>query len=108
MQTIMEALRKTSPAEIAGLKVLNIKDYLFGKSMPVMNSGEDESQVLPKSNMLEFDLEGGSKLMVRPSGTEPKCKAYLTSRAGTAGEADSLMERLDDAAHRILDPKGGE
>jgi phosphoglucomutase len=108
MQTIMEALRKTSPAEIAGLKVLNIKDYLFGQSMPTMNAGEDEPQMLPKSNVLEFDLEGGSKLIVRPSGTEPKCKAYLTSCAKTASEADLLMERLDDTAHRILDPKGGK
>lgn len=108
MQILMGTLRKTSPVEMAGLKVINIKDYLFGQSMPTMNAGEDEPQMLPKSNVLEFDLEGGSKLIVRPSGTEPKCKAYLTSCAKTASEADLLMERLDDTAHRILDPKGGK
>lgn len=108
MQLLMGTLRKTSPVEMAGLKVIKMKDYLFGLSMPMMNAGEDEPQVLPKSNVLEFDFEGGSKLIVRPSGTEPKCKAYLTSCAKTASEADLLMERLDDTAHRILDPKGGK
>lgn len=108
MQTLMGTLRKTSPIEIAGLKVLNVKDYSLGLAMPAVNSSGDELQTLPKSNVLEFDLEGGSKLIVRPSGTEPKCKAYLSVRGETASEADSLMERLDNAAHRILVPKGGE
>jgi phosphoglucomutase len=108
MQTLMSTLRKTSPIEIAGLKVLNVKDYSLGLAMPAVNSSGDELQMLPKSNVLEFDFEGGSKLIVRPSGTEPKCKAYLSVRGETASEADSLMERLDDAARRILDPKGGE
>jgi phosphoglucomutase len=80
----------------------------LGLAMPAVNSSGDELQTLPKSNVLEFDLEGGSKLIVRPSGTEPKCKAYLSVRGETASEADSLMERLDNAAHRILVPKGGE
>lgn len=108
MQTLMGTLRKTSPIEIAGLKVLNVKDYSLGLAMPAVNSSGDELQTLPKSNVLEFDLEGGSKLIVRPSGTEPKCKAYLSVRGETASEADSLMERLDNAAYRILVPKGGE
>lgn len=108
MQALMGTLRKISPVEIAGLKVLDIKDYSLGLSMPAVNSSGDEPQVLPKSNVLEFDFEGDSKLIVRPSGTEPKCKAYLSTRGETASEADSLMERLDDAARRILDPKGGE
>lgn len=108
MQTLMGTLRKTSPIEIAGLKVLNVKDYSLGLAMPAVNSSGDELQTLPNSNVLEFDLEGGSKLIVRPSGTEPKCKAYLSVRGETASEADSLMERLDNAAHRILVPKGGE
>lgn len=108
MQTLMGTLRKTSPIEIAGLKVLNVKDYSLGLAMPAVNSSGDELQTLPKSNVLEFDLEGGSKLIVRPSGTEPKCKAYLSVRGETASETDSLMERLDNAAYRILVPKGGE
>ena len=108
MQALMDTLRKTSPAEIAGLKVTDVKDYIRGLPMPVVNPGEDKLQVLPKSNVLEFDLEGGSRLIVRPSGTEPKCKAYLTSRADTVGDSDALIGRLDEAAHRILNPKGGE
>jgi phosphoglucomutase len=108
MMLLMDSLRENPPAEIACLKVIDVKDYSKGLLMPVVNPGEDESQTLPDSNVLEFDLEGGSKLIVRPSGTEPKCKAYLTARAETADKADSLIGKLDVATRRILDPKGDE
>src|SRR5699024_4568513 len=64
MQAIMASLRAGPPAEIAGLAVEKTVDYAAG------DTG------LPAADVLEFRLAGGAKLMIRPSGTEPKIKLY--------------------------------
>ena len=61
-----------------------------------------EPQMLGGADVLEFQLEGGNKLMVRPSGTEPKIKAYLVAQAPTEAEADALLAALDTAARELL------
>jgi len=53
-----------------------IKDYQTGKAMNML-TGEQSEIDLPKSNVLQFFLEDGSKISVRPSGTEPKIKFYF-------------------------------
>lgn len=65
MQNIMQGLRKKPPQEIGDLAVERVVDYV-----PGVNG-------LPKADVLEFRLAGGAKVMVRPSGTEPKMKLYL-------------------------------
>ena len=74
MKAIMENLRANAPADLAGDAVVNVVDYLSGTSG------------LPKSNVLEYQA-GSSKILVRPSGTEPKIKVYLSSRAATMAQA---------------------
>lgn len=66
MDKLMKNLRANPPAEIAGQKVIDIEDYLTGKT----------HTPLPKSNVLLFRLEDQSKFIIRPSGTEPKIKVY--------------------------------
>lgn len=66
MKEILNSLRENKPSEIAGLKVVNVKDYLDG------------IDTLPKANVLVFELERGAEVIIRPSGTEPLIKVYIT------------------------------
>ena len=86
MQGIMAKLRAGAPAEIAGYKVAGVTDY------------ETEGTGLPKADVLEYRLENGAKLMVRPSGTEPKIKVYLSAVAGSEAAADAINEQMGAAA----------
>ena len=73
MASLTAGLRAEPPAEVAGLKVTVVTDYATGAPMPVVNGRSgDEPQTRPVADVVEFSLEGGSKLIVRPSGTEPK------------------------------------
>ncbi|MDO4210723.1 MAG: phospho-sugar mutase [Bacteroidales bacterium] len=103
MAAITAGLRAEPPVEIAGLAVEGVVDYKPGVAMPIMGGrGDAESQMLPSADVLEFQLAGDNKLLVRPSGTEPKIKAYLFARGETREEADDLLARLDAAAREIL------
>ena len=86
MQGIMARLRADEPFVVAGYGVDKVTDYQRG------GTG------LPKADVLEYRLENGAKLMVRPSGTEPKIKVYLSAVAGSEAEADAINERLAEAA----------
>ena len=86
MQGIMAGLRAGAPAEIAGSRVVGVTDY------------ETDGTGLPKADVLEYRLENGAKLMVRPSGTEPKIKVYLSAVAGSEAAADAINAAMGDAA----------
>ena len=80
IQLMMDDYRNKPPLKINGSKLIQIKDYLLQKEMNVL-TGEEKVIDLPKSNVLQFFLEDGSKISVRPSGTEPKIKFYFSVRA---------------------------
>ena len=82
MASIMAGFRESQPAEIAGLKVLGFLDYQQGVGG------------LPSANVLQFDLEKGNKVIVRPSGTEPKVKVYLFTVGASAEEAVATGDAL--------------
>ena len=86
MQGIMAKLRSGAPAEIAGSKVAGVTDY------------EADGTGLPRADVLEYRLENGAKLMVRPSGTEPKIKVYLSAVAGSEAEADAINAAMGAVA----------
>ena len=90
MKSIMAGLREQPPVEIAGIAVEGVVDYAGG-----VNG-------LPSANVVEFDLEGGNKVIFRPSGTEPKVKAYLFAKRATREDAESLLGELEAAANEIL------
>jgi len=90
MASLMQGLRTNPPAAIAGLAVEGVVDYATGVDG------------LPAANVVEFDLEGGNKLIVRPSGTEPKVKAYLFAKRDTRADAEQLLADLEAAATEIM------
>ena len=99
MNSIMDHLRHNAPAEIAGFKVVGDSDY----QLSVRTEGAEKTEItLPKSNVLEYRLENGSKLIVRPSGTEPKIKAYLSAVKPSVEEANAQLARMAEAAAELL------
>ena len=83
-------LRAHPPGEIAGLAVLSVTDY------------QDRSGMLPVTDMLAFELAGGDRVIARPSGTEPKLKAYIeTVEAVHAGDLGAARRRAHDRLGRI-------
>ena len=90
MAGIMADLRETAPTEIAGAKVEGVVDYETG-----VNG-------LPKANVIEFDLEGGDKAIVRPSGTEPKIKLYIFAKGADAAAADAQIDAIEAAGRELL------
>ena len=83
---MMKGYRENPPATIAGSKVVAIYDYQL-QQVKNLTNGEVKPITLPKSNVLQFLLEDGSKISARPSGTEPKIKFYF-----------SVNQQLDNAA----------
>lgn len=76
MQKLMDSLRTTPPTEIGGHKVCEVRDYLSGE-VKKLGSCNVEPTGLPKSDVLYFVLENGDRIVIRPSGTEPKVKLYF-------------------------------
>lgn len=91
MAGIMESLRANPPAEIGGCKVVRLTDYT-----------KPELTGLPSSNVLTFTLDGGAAVVVRPSGTEPKIKAYFTTLGKDLAEAQAQKEKLAAALKPIF------
>ncbi len=74
---MMEGYRKQPPTEIAGMKVVTLLDYQLQLSTDLQTGAQTKIQ-LPKSNVLQFLTEDGTKISARPSGTEPKIKFYFS------------------------------
>ena len=101
MADTMASLRSNPPKEIAHMTVTKICDYETQVATDT-ESGKSEAINLPKSNVLAYVLSGGAEAIVRPSGTEPKIKIYLTAIADSTENADSLMKELEKAAKPLL------
>lgn len=93
MSSIMNDLRNDPPSVISGLKVVKFSDYEKSKAYDY-ETGETSEIHLPKSNVLSFVLENGAKVILRPSGTEPKIKAYYTTIADKREDAQALEEKI--------------
>lgn len=92
MQDLMAGLRATAPKEIAGYAVTAVGDYQA--SVLVRADGTRTVIRLPKSNVLRFFLEDGLEAVVRPSGTEPKLKIYITANGPTLSASSAAAEML--------------
>lgn len=90
MQELMKKLRANAPEDIAGYKVESVVDY------------DTDGTGLPRANVLEYHLDGGHKLMVRPSGTEPKIKVYLSAVGDSEAAADAVNAALAKAAANMM------
>lgn len=101
MNDIMTSLRYDAPSSIAGFAVIKTDDYLQGISKNLEN-GETTPITLPKSNVIAYSLQGGHSVIVRPSGTEPKIKLYITAVGTDKQNAQMLTERLTKDSEKIM------
>ncbi|MGI6032330.1 MAG: phospho-sugar mutase [Coriobacteriales bacterium] len=101
MRQIMERLRKEHPAELAGMSVSGFTD--FGPGIPMPTNDPKDEQMLPPANVVSFELAEGTKVLVRPSGTEPKIKAYLFAKADDRTSAEKLLDELEADARKLLE-----
>ena len=98
---IMENLRSNMPKEIAGTQVIKADDYEKSVSFDLVN-GTETKITLPVSNVLCYYLEDGSSLIVRPSGTEPKIKIYLSAVGETNEKAKVKLKELEQSGTTLL------
>ena len=100
MAAVMKQLRDEPPAAI-GFQVLRVRDYSTGLITDV-DTGATVPTGLPAANMLFYELDGGSKAIVRPSGTEPKVKLYLMAQGSDAERCDIALEAIKTAMFRLV------
>ncbi|MBT1605236.1 phospho-sugar mutase [Curtobacterium flaccumfaciens] len=87
---IVASLRATPPTELGGLSVQTVTDYADGVAG------------FPPSDILRYDLSGDARVIVRPSGTEPKVKVYIDTVADTPAEAQRLVDALAAAVRPLV------
>jgi phosphoglucomutase len=100
---MMEGYRKNPPIAINGSKVISLLDYELQKGTNLI-TGETWTIQLPKSNVLQFVTEDGSKISARPSGTEPKIKFYFSVNTTLENKAafDDKFNQLEGKIHGII------
>ena len=115
MAGIMTKLRTEGLKTLGGKKVVKIRDIKESVSFDPANPSAKEKVNLPKSNVLQFFLEGGTIVSARPSGTEPKIKFYINTKtevggvkcdkclAATKKEAADLCDAITNDINKILD-----
>ena len=92
MARLMKSLREAPPAQIAGVNVVQFKDYLDGSVVDLATGGKTAME-LSGSNVLRFELADGTSIIVRPSGTEPKIKVYILTKGADAAERDANIAK---------------
>lgn len=102
IQEIMETLRRETPTEIGGYKVLKARDYQ-AETIKDLTTGEVTETGLPKSNVVYYDLTDDVWLCVRPSGTEPKVKFYYGIKGTSLEDADAKSDALGKEVLEMID-----
>jgi phosphoglucomutase len=100
IQKMMEEYRANPPKQINGSDVVLIKDYLISKEIDKV-TGKESDINLPKSNVLQFFMKDGSKISIRPSGTEPKIKFYFSVKDQL--ESKEKFEEVNNLLEKRLD-----
>ena len=101
IKAMMEDFRKNPPTSLAGSNVSSVIDYASGIKKSL--DGTQEEVNLPLSNVLQFITEDGTKVSVRPSGTEPKIKFYFSVRGDLInGDYFTSEKKLRDKVHNLL------
>jgi len=109
---IMNHFRATPPLEFNGIKVNRVADIKTGKMNHLLSGETTELKDLPSSNVLQYFLDDGSKITMRPSGTEPKIKFYFSVNQKGDGkgmkEMNAVLQQKIDALEASLLEKVGE
>jgi phosphomannomutase len=99
----MTACRRNLKCSFGLVLTLNVAEinivfsFFFG-----VKTGEESEITLPKSNVLAYTLTNGNKVIVRPSGTEPKIKAYITAIGQSEENAKEIAQKLLDDANELM------
>lgn len=104
MSDIMTAVRDNTPKSIAGYDVVKVSDYFLSKETDVATGSVTDID-LPKSNVIALHLADDNAVIIRPSGTEPKIKLYITSVGKDKDNAAEICEKLVVASKEILGVK---
>ena len=102
MKEIMDTLRANPPAEVAGVPVAKMRDYLTGE-VSVAELGIVGETPIKGSNVLYFELADGSSFIIRPSGTEPKIKIYLLVKDETQAKCAEKIAKYTAFAETLRD-----
>lgn len=102
MDKIMTYLRTSSPSNVNGVEVIEIRDYKLGEIKNLVDNSVSNTN-LPKSNVLYFTLSDKSWFCVRPSGTEPKIKIYFGVEEDSNDAADNKLKSLINDVMNIID-----
>ena len=102
MNGVVDALKTIKVEEFAGVKVNAVRDYSKAKRTDYI-SGTVEDMDIPKCNCVYYELEGGSFICVRPSGTEPKLKIYYSIKAKDEAAANAKLEELQVSVNALLE-----
>jgi phosphoglucomutase len=107
IKKMMDGYRNNPPQTINNSKLTRVKDYQTSREKNLIN-GEEKPIDLPKSNVLQFFMEDGSKISIRPSGTEPKIKFYfgVKDKLKNSSEFDSVNIKLEEKIGNIIKSLG--
>ena len=101
MLSMMDALRTDAPASLGGKAVAVVEDYKTGVSLDV-KTGEKTALDYPSSNVIILILENRDKVIIRPSGTEPKIKIYTMAQGRDEAQADAQTESYKKDIMKVL------
>ena len=102
MNGVVDALKTIKVEEFAGVKVNAVRDYSKAKRTDYI-SGAVEDMDIPKCNCVYYELEGGSFICVRPSGTEPKLKIYYSIKAKDEAAANAKLAEMQISVNALLE-----
>lgn len=101
MSDIMSSVRDNMPEAVDKYKVVKVSDYLLKKETDI-TTGKNSEINLPKSNVISLNLEGDNAVIIRPSGTEPKIKLYITAVGSDKEDAEAICESLVKSSKELL------
>ena len=101
MNAVVDALKTVSAESFGPFKVEAVRDYSASIRRTV--DGKTETLDIPKCNCVYYELEGGSFICVRPSGTEPKLKIYYSVKAASEADAEQALEAAKASVQKLLD-----
>ena len=102
MNAVVDGLKTLSVKELGGVEVVALRDYSAAKRI-VTATGEAQTLDIPKCNCVYYELDGGSFVCVRPSGTEPKLKIYYSLKAENEQAANALLVQMKEAVNALLE-----
>lgn len=102
MNAVVDALKTLPVGEFAGVNVVAIRDYSAAKRTEIASGAVSEMDI-PKCNCIYYELEGGSFICVRPSGTEPKLKIYYSLKGKDEAEANDKLSQIQAAVNALLE-----